>query len=103
MSRNYDEASVIRSLSKKRSIKIDSVNSTIKVDIDATDIGNGSWGKIDYLCHYKGYCVVRVKNIINRKGIIPANEDENFKIKHREKINMATMAKSAMKRVKDKE
>lgn len=53
--KTYDEISVVRALSKKKSIKIDIATKHIKVAMDANDVGNGSWGKIDYLCHYCGY------------------------------------------------
>lgn len=53
--KSYDEVSVIRALSKKKSIKVDVSAKHIKVAKDAMDIGNGTWGKIDYLCHYCGY------------------------------------------------
>ena len=53
--KSYDEVSVIRALSRKKSIKIDMATKHVKVAKDAMDVGNGSWGKIDYLCHYCGY------------------------------------------------
>lgn len=54
--RTYDEVSVVAKLSKKRAITIDRGQKIIKVDFESADVvGNKSWGKIDYLCHYCGY------------------------------------------------
>lgn len=50
--KKYDEASVIRSLIAKRCV----VNTITKViSVPRGVLGNGSWGKVDYLCHYCGY------------------------------------------------
>lgn len=105
--KSYDEASVIRSLSKKNSININRSNMTIEVVKNSTDVGNGSWGKIDYLHKVHGYACVLVA-AIKRKNSIFINQNDsveqnNTKIAKREaKFNMATMAKNAMKRVKNK-
>ena len=53
---------VIRSLSKKRDVKINTSNKEVNIvkqdDTYANqDLGNGSWGKIDYLVNYCGYRV----------------------------------------------
>ena len=58
---NVDE--VIRSLSKKRDCKvfpsgnINSVNKVVEILYPAenNDLGNGSWGKIDFLVNHNGY------------------------------------------------
>lgn len=103
----YDETNVIRSLSRKNSIKINSVDKSIEVVKNNTEVGNKSWGKIDYLCKIHGYVVLFV-NSINKKSTkkVTINEDEqivNTKTFKREaKLNMASMAKSAMKKVKTK-
>ena len=55
MSKKHDENQDIRILSKK--FKIDSYRKTI----DATKgqlIGNKTWGRLDYLCHYCDYIIV---------------------------------------------
>lgn len=103
----YDETSVVRSLSKKASIQVNPVNMSIEVLKNSTDVGNGSWGKIDYLRKVHGYVVIfRAK--LNKKSTPNKVTDEedgsiNSKTAKREaKFNMATMAKNAMKRVKNK-
>lgn len=61
--RTYDEVSVVARLSKKRAITIDKGQKIIKIDFESADVvGNKSWGKIDYLCHYCGYIWHRVSH-----------------------------------------
>lgn len=100
--RHYDEASVIKSLNRKGGISINSVDKIISVQKNNSAVGNGSWGKIDYLCHYCGYIVSMVLNIPKRKSNkVIEDFDDDVNIKHGRKINMAAMSKSAMKRVRN--
>lgn len=101
----YDEASVVKSISKKKSISVSTVNKIINVDRNATDVGNGTWGKIDYLCKVHGYTYAFMSEVVSKARNKKVNNDEevavNSKTAKREaKLNMATMAKSAMRRVK---
>lgn len=104
MKRKYDEASVVRALNKKQSIKVDTVNGIVKVQKNATDVGNSSWGKIDYLCHYCGYIYIFV-NFVFKKNVRQTSKTENTDIinkkvaKRENKLNMAAMIKNAMKKV----
>lgn len=105
--KHYDEASVIRSLSKKNSIQINPVNMTIEVVKDSTDVGNGSWGKIDYLQKVHGYVVIFTAKLRNKVTPTKTFDDEdsgiNSKTAKREaKFNMAAMAKNAMRKAKTK-
>lgn len=75
--KNYDEVSVIRSITKKADVSVDYVNKIIQVKEDSNEVGNGTWGKIDYLCHYCGYIYVRPKTINNRKIINREFGDDN--------------------------
>lgn len=100
--KNYTEISVVKSISKKHSVKVDTVNKIIKVLKDCTDVGNGTWGKIDYLCKLHGYFLNR---IYGNDSNITSNEDNDSKNytkadKRKNKINMAAMTKNAMKKVK---
>lgn len=55
MSKKHDENQDIRILSKRFKINVG-----LKT-IDATKgqlIGNKTWGRLDYLCHYCGYVIV---------------------------------------------
>ena len=60
---NLDE--VLRSLSKKHDVKVDERTSTISVlskdsPIRKDDLGNGSWGKIDFLVNHQGFKLLHV-------------------------------------------
>lgn len=103
----YDETSVVRSLSKKGSIQVNPVNMTIKVLKNSTDVGNGSWGKIDYLRKVHGYVVLFTTKLSKKSTPKKVADEEDGSInsktaKREAKFNMATMAKNAMKRVKNK-
>lgn len=105
--KSYDEVSVIYSLSKKNSIQINTVNKTIEIVRDNIEVGNGSWGKIDYLRKVHGYVVLFVKNLSRKSTPNKSSDDENVKIsnktaKREAKLNMAAIAKSAMRKAKTK-
>lgn len=99
--KHYDEVSVVRSLSRKSSIQISSFKE-IKIKKGATDIGNGSWGKIDYLCHVHGYHVFFTASVAKSSTIDDGDGQSYRETKKSRKLNMAAMAKNAMKRVKTK-
>lgn len=100
--KHYDEVSVARSLSRKSSIRISPSFKQIEIKIGATDVGNGSWGKIDYLCHVHGYRVFFTNSAV-KSSITEDNDKQTYRdVKKSRKLNMAAMAKNAMKRVKTK-
>lgn len=101
--KNYDEVSVIRSITKKADVSVDYVNKIIQVKEDSNEVGNGTWGKIDYLCHYCGYIYVRPKTINNRKIINREfGDDNNRKTSKKErkqlKLDMVKSTKKLMKK-----
>ena len=103
----YDEVSVVRALSKKSSIYVNTVEKRIDIVKNNTELGNGSWGKIDYLTHVHGYVPVFVSNISARKSIkkVIETDTDNTRSKSSKreaKLNMAAMTKAAMKKVKTK-
>lgn len=103
----YDEVSVVRALSKKASVYVNTVEKRIDIVKNNTELGNGSWGKIDYLTHVHGYVPVFVSNISARKSIkkIIETDTDNTRSKSSKreaKLNMAAMTKAAMKKVKTK-
>lgn len=104
--KKYDEAKVIRALNKKGTVNIDTINKVVEVVKNATNLGNGSWGKIDYLCKVHGYIYVFTTAIANRKSINASNEDitygNNKSAKREAKLNMASMTKNAMRNAKRK-
>ena len=103
--KNYDEASVLRSISNR--VGINYANRILTVDLNNPKIGNGTWGKIDYLTKVHGYIVLFVKNISRKFTSNKSSDDEDKKInsktaKREAKLNMAAMAKSAMRKAKTK-
>lgn len=102
--RNYDEASVVRALSKKASININTVSRTIEILKDNNDVGNGSWGKIDYLRKCHGYVAGFVAGLSKKKPVV--NNDYDFtddrRSKKQSKLNMTSMVKNVMKGAKTK-
>lgn len=86
--KNYDEASVIRSITKKADVSVDYVNKIVQVKKDSNEVGNGTWGKIDYLCHYCGYSYIISKTInSNRKIINREFGDDNDRKTSKKKEN----------------
>ena len=61
MRKEHNEADAVSQLRKKHDI-LSIENRSIKMligDKAVNDIGNKSWGKIDYLIHYCGYSLIR--------------------------------------------
>lgn len=108
--RHYDEASCVRSLSRKSSIRFTQLGTDkcIQVLKNHTDVGNGSWGKIDYLHKVHNYRCVLVSEFFGVKKVSSVvsednnNELDSKTIKRERKFNMASMTKSAMKKVRTK-
>lgn len=105
--KHYDEVSVVRVISRKSSVSVDTFVKVIQVLKDTVDVGIGTWGKIDYLCNHCGYRYIFVKHLSN-KNIKRNNNDEEIKVgsnkttKRESKLNMAKMTKEAMKKVSHK-
>lgn len=97
MNKNYDEATVVRALNKKRSIKVS--NGVIKVERNSTEVGNGTWGKISYLVNYCGYKQIFV-DASSFTGSPTKLDDDNIK-KHKpktkERLSLAKLSKKIMK------
>tara|TARA_R110000850_G_scaffold34024_5_gene92288 strand:- start:3673 stop:3882 length:210 start_codon:yes stop_codon:yes gene_type:complete len=55
--RKHQMDEVLRSLDKRRDVKVDSRAKVVEILQPAqyNDLGNKSWGKIDYLCNHNGY------------------------------------------------
>lgn len=102
----YDEASVIRAIERKNDVKVDYSTQTVQVIKCTTNLGNGTWGKIDYLCNYCGYSYAFVDSFdkkANSKRNVNVVDDKDVVspkvVKRQSKLNMAAMAKTAMKKV----
>lgn len=88
--KNYDEASVLRSISNR--VGINYASRILTVDLNNPKIGNGTWGKIDYLCHYCGWMWMKsygIKIITNTNNTPTHKRDD--------KKNQDTMKKSRKK------
>lgn len=102
--KNYDEASVIRSITKKADVSVDYVNKIIQVKKDSNEVGNDTWGKIDYLCHYCGYSYIISKTINSNRKIINREfgDDNDRKTSKKErkqlKLDMVKSTKKMMKK-----
>ena len=84
--KNYDEAICVKALNKKSDCEVS--GSTINVLIGATSLGNGSWGKIDFLTKHCGYRQIFVKELpkLTKKVCIARNvEDTEVTPKRRKK------------------
>lgn len=102
--KNYDEVSVIRSITKKADIFVDYTNKVVQVKKDSNEVGNGTWGKIDYLCHYCGYSYIISKTINSNRKVINREfgNDDDRKISKKErkqlKLDMVKSTKKLMKK-----
>jgi len=98
----YDEVSVVRILSKNNGCNIN--GKTITVDDTRNTVGNGTWGKIDYLCkeHGYNYSIGKVEKQFTPKGASRHPKVREVKQPNVGKnniggINLSNMSKSAMK------
>lgn len=55
MGKQYDEKHVTDLLKRNTDIKVNTTSKTITTVRDSSKVGNGSWGKIDYLVKVHGY------------------------------------------------
>lgn len=58
--KQYQEDEVLRSLTQKKDVKVDKYRKEVftlngKIWPRSNDLGNKSWGKIDYLVNYQNY------------------------------------------------
>lgn len=102
---SYDEVSVAKSLSRKSSIKVYPHVKTIAIKEGATDVGNGSWGKIDYLCKVHGYVYVFSHSVGKSSKYVQEDSDDSSVInkkaaKRQAKLNMAAATKAVMHKIR---
>ena len=80
----HDEAKDVRLLSKIA--KINQSNKTITIPKNAI-IGNKRWGRLDYLCHYCGYHLVRPDGaIVNNSPSVEKESSKKAKQEERQAI-----------------
>lgn len=108
---SYDEASVVRSLSKHNGVRINVVQKHIVVDKANHNIGNGGWGKIDYLIKVHDYVLTFSTGgaVVNKKNDKKDTEEQpvenkinnvNNKSTKNSGINMAKSTKRIMGKIK---
>ena len=99
----YNEVDAVKALNKKNGISINKVDKAITIDKTNNNLGNGSWGKIDYLRKVHGYVVVFSTELGKKKKTIEddTNNTNSKTAKREAKLNMVAMTKAAMKKVKD--
>lgn len=100
----YTENSVLRILNKFRNIEVNSNTKTIYIVKNTTEIGNGTYGKIDYLIKVHGYKTAFVNQLTKRNRLIATKHEREdtdiYKGNKRDKINMAAMVRATMKKNK---
>ena len=85
MAKMHDEAKDVRLLSRK--MRVDYYSKTISANKN-TIIGNNSWGRIDYLCHYCGWPFVW-DNRVNIMTIYPDKSETTLSKKKAKKESKA--------------
>lgn len=65
MKKLHDEAKALASVSKK--CQINYGDKTIGVNTSTGLVGNGTWGKIDYLCKYCGWHWHHISDVVAAK------------------------------------
>lgn len=101
MKKKYDEASVTRMLGRNPAVVIDWQNKMIEVQKNSQYVGNGTFGKLDYLSNYCGYTVlfVTATDKMKKRQEARAAKEEARQAhkaeKHKKSLNL-------VKRVKDR-
>ena len=99
----HDEVNVLRSLGRNKEVSVNTVNKTVTVSRDAQNVGNGTWGKIDYLVHYCGYTQLftndkNVKHSTNAETKVISNKKEKQETKQAAKLKLAKEVKQVFKK-----
>lgn len=92
----HDEVKVLRSLGRNKEVSVNTVNKTVTVNRDAQTVGNGTWGKIDYLVHYCGYTQI----FTNDKSVKRSTNAET-KVISDKKIKQETKQSAMLKLAKE--
>jgi len=104
--RPYDEVNVLRVLSKKKGIQFS--GKSIQIDEAQSNLGNSSWGKIDYLVKVHGYnyAVLKASEMkrhhrsYSPKVVQATDTVQQVKSNgHVAKINIASITNQAMKNI----
>lgn len=80
----YDEVNVVRVLNENPDIRVS--NKVVEIKKDATNIGNSTHGKIDFLTKYCGYSLVIVNNIGKQKVAKATKLDKKKEFEHNKRV-----------------
>lgn len=98
----HDEVNVLRSLGRNKEVSVNTVNKTVTVSRDAQGVGNGTWGKIDYLVHYCGYTQLfndkSIKRGTNAETKVISNKKEKQETKQAAMLKLAKEVKQVFKK-----
>lgn len=73
----HDENQDVMRLSRNK-IQVNQGTKTIKAP-KGTIIGNKSWGRIDFLCHYKGYHFIWDNSVIDNSSYEDSDKKKNLR------------------------
>nr|DAN60620.1 MAG TPA: hypothetical protein [Crassvirales sp.] len=95
----YDEVGVINVLKRMSGISIDTNVKVITI-ANSVPFGNGTNGKLDFLCNYCGYKKIYKANVAPRKGEkkYDADDSADVNIKHKPKDILAAKVNKIMAR-----
>lgn len=99
----HDEVNVLRSLGRNKEVSVNQANKTITVSKEAQGVGNGTWGKIDYLVHYCGYTQLftndkNVKRSVNAETKVVSSKKEKKETKQAAQLKLAKEVKQVFKK-----
>lgn len=99
----HDEVNVLRSLGRNKEVSVNQANKTVTVSREAQSVGNGTWGKIDYLVHYCGYTQLftndkSVKRSTNAETKVISNKKEKQETKQSAMLKLAKEVKQVFKK-----
>lgn len=99
----HDEVNVLRSLGRNKEVSVNTVNKTVTVNRDAQTVGNGTWGKIDYLVHYCGYTQLftndkSIKRCINAETKVISDKKIKQETKQSVMLKLAKEVKQVFKK-----
>lgn len=99
----HDEVKVLRSLGRNKEVSVNQANKTIIVSRGAQTVGNGTWGKIDYLVHYCGYTQLftddkGIKRGTNAETKVISNKKEKQETKQATMLKLAKAVKQVFKK-----
>lgn len=94
--KKHDENQDVRILSKK--FNVNSVQKQIRAS-HTQDIGNKTWGRIDFLTHYCGYTLIWGDVILTKRDYEDSERKDNIKkIKKESKHQLSDKTKKSNKR-----